>query len=111
MARADLLTHQTAEGLANHKNMKSTIIKTVILFGISSILPNVHRFLNNTDKINYLKSLNIDLNGIDLQNENLTNEMQKEFIEKLKTNWSYDLLEKSFLKTANEFINDVDNYV
>jgi len=55
MARADLLTHQTAEGLANHKNMKSTIIKTVILFGISSILPNVHRFLNNTDKMIMIK--------------------------------------------------------
>ena len=67
--------------------------------------------LNNTDKINYLKSLNIDFDGIDLQNESLTNEMQKEFIEKIKTNWSYDLLEKSFLKTTNEFINDVDNYV
>lgn len=35
--------------------MKSTIIKTIILFGISSILPNVHRFLNNSDKMIMIK--------------------------------------------------------
>lgn len=67
--------------------------------------------LNNIDKLNYLKSI-----GFDLDNENLSkieelNGNQKQFLEKLKTNWTYESVHKSFMNSANDFLQDIKNYV
>ena len=64
----DLLTRQEMEDLINHNNdMRNTIIKSISLFFISSILPNVHRFLNNEHKMIMLKPFYIQVDkGISL---------------------------------------------
>jgi hypothetical protein len=65
--------------------------------------------LNHTDKINYLKSIGIDLESYKNQNDILKIN-ENEFIEKLKTNWTFENVEKSAYNTTNDFIKDLDNY-
>jgi len=66
--------------------------------------------LNHTDKINYLKSIEIDLESYKNQNDILKIN-EKEFIEKLKTNWTFENVEKSAYNTTNDFIKDLNNYL
>jgi len=66
--------------------------------------------LNRIDDVNYLKSI-----GVDLDNENFSkieelNGKEKEFLEKLKTNWTYEKVHKSFMNSANDFLQDINNY-
>jgi hypothetical protein len=66
--------------------------------------------LNRVDKTNYLKSI-----GFDIDNENFSeiselNGKELEFLEKLKTNWSYENVYKSFMNSANDFLQDIKNY-
>jgi hypothetical protein len=66
--------------------------------------------LNRVDKANYLKSI-----GFDIDNENFSeiselNGKELEFLEKLKTNWSYENVYKSFMNSANDFLKDIKNY-
>lgn len=65
--------------------------------------------LNHTDKINYLKSIGIDFDSHKNQDDILKLN-QKEFIEKLKTNWTFENVEKSAYNTANDFLKNLDNY-
>lgn len=66
--------------------------------------------LNNTDKINYLKSIGVNFDSHENQN-NLLKLNEREFIEKLKTNWSFENVEKSIYNTTNDFIKDLTNYL
>jgi len=65
--------------------------------------------LNHTDNINYLKSIGIDFDSHKNQDDVLKTN-QKDFIEKLKTNWSFENVEKSLYNTTNDFLKDVNNY-
>jgi hypothetical protein len=66
--------------------------------------------LNRIDDVNYLKSI-----GVDLENENFSkieelNGKEKEFLEMLKTKWTYEKVYKSFMNSANDFLHDINNY-
>jgi len=66
--------------------------------------------LNQNDLNQYLKSINFDYDNL---NETKLSELdgkEKGIIEKLKKNWSYDNVEKSFYTTANEFLLNIENY-
>lgn len=66
--------------------------------------------LNNADLESYLKSINFDTLKQELTNADEFKGHEKELIEKLKTNWSFENVEKSFYNTANTFLKDIDNY-
>lgn len=65
--------------------------------------------LNHTDFLNYLKSIGVNLETYQNQ-DNIIKQNQKDFIQKLKTNWSIENIEKSLYNTTNSFIKDINNY-
>jgi hypothetical protein len=51
------------------------------------------------------------LNETQIENDkNIISNNQKEIIQQLKKNWDFELVEKSFVKTANELLKDVTYY-
>lgn len=72
--------------------------------------------LEHIDFENYGKSLGLSFEFLDSEEteikdkEILTNN-QKEIIEKLKKEWTYDKVEKALYNTANEFLKDTENYI
>jgi hypothetical protein len=73
--------------------------------------------LNQKGIDNYLKSLGLNLDHLDHSkekqetNDKILKENQKEIIEKMQTNWTYENVSKSFYNTANEFLQQTDNYI
>lgn len=67
--------------------------------------------LNNVDKLNYLKSISFDLDNENLSKIEELKGNEKEFLEKLKTNWTFENVEKSLVKSVNDFIFNTDNYI
>jgi hypothetical protein len=70
--------------------------------------------LNTLEFTNFTESLGIK----DWKNEAELNERdkivfnnQKEMIEKLNKSWGYEDVEKSFYKTANQFLTETENYI
>lgn len=66
---------------------------------------NVHLFelakaLNESDKIAFFETIK----------ENEISQNQQAIIDKLNTNWSIENVTKSFYKTCNDFIKDIQNY-
>ena len=67
--------------------------------------------------INYFKSIGVNTSNPHLlsdeqklNDKNIISYNQKEIIEQLKKNWDFELVEKSFVKTANELLKDVNYY-
>jgi hypothetical protein len=73
--------------------------------------------LNQKGIDSYLQSLGFNLDHLDHSkerqeaNDKILKENQKEIIEKMKVNWTYQNVSKSFYNTANEFLQDTDNYI
>ena len=73
--------------------------------------------LNNKGVDNYLQSLGFNLDNlyckkkIKESNDKILKENQKEIIEKMKVNWTIENVSKSFYNTANEFLQETDNYI
>jgi len=65
--------------------------------------------LNQKEIHSYLSGLGIKLNNINDQPE-IISDNQKNIIEKLKSQWSFENVEKSFYNTANDLLKDVNNY-
>jgi len=66
---------------------------------------DVHLFsltkaLNEADKISFLNTIN----------QEDVNQNQQSIIDKLNSNWSLSNVSKSFYKTCNDFIKDIENY-
>jgi len=65
----------------------------------------------------YLQSLGYNLEHLNHdkkvkeQNELILKDNQKEIIEKLKVNWTIENVKKSFYNTANQFLQETDNYI
>jgi membrane-associated HD superfamily phosphohydrolase len=77
-------------------------------------LQMMHRNINYKDLDNYLISLGIKeqiLKVDKVENNKILSNNQKEYLEKLKTNWSLENVSKSFYNTANEFLQETDNYI
>lgn len=70
----------------------------------------LHRSLNVNDNLEFLKSKGIEIDNINKDETDILKADEKEIIEKLLTSWSYENVEKSIYKTANDFLKDVDNY-
>lgn len=65
--------------------------------------------LNHNEFIKYLKSEGINFENVILDKEPIE-EKQKEVLTKLKTEWSFEVVEKSFYNSANDILKEVENY-
>jgi len=73
--------------------------------------------LNDIDlesHLNYLGLLDFDFWDVTQETKQKKNEIinsiKPEMIDKIKHNWNLENVKKSFYNTANEFLQDVDNY-
>jgi len=72
--------------------------------------------LNQKGIDNYLETLGLNLDHLEnnkeikINNDKILKENEKEIIEKLKVNWTFENVSKSIYNTANEFLKDIDNY-
>lgn len=72
--------------------------------------------LEHIDFENYGKSLGLSFEFLDseeteIKDKGILTNNQKEIIEKLKKEWTYDKVEKALYNTANEFLKDTENYI
>lgn len=113
-----LLCHVLNTNLHHYGNMKNSLsvvqeaLKKPLDHSLSILADN----LNNQEFNNYLKSIGVNLEFEETKEQSLNNieqlkSNQKEIIEKIKNNWSKSKVEKSFVKSVNEFLRDTDNYV
>ena len=75
----------------------------------------LHKTLNNVEFDTYLKSIGLNVNFITTKEEEKKNneiifKEQKEISKKFIKDWSFEVVEKSFYKTANELIKNVNYY-
>ena len=76
-----------------------------------------HANLNQKGIDSYLQSIGFNLDHLNHSkerqesNDKILKENQKEIIEKMKVNWTYENVSKSFYNTANEFLQETDNYI
>jgi len=73
-------------------------------------LQMLHRNINDQDFNNYLKSIGIEFDTYKNQND-ILKANEKEFVEKLKNNWTYENVSKAFYNTANDFLKETENYI
>jgi hypothetical protein len=113
---AKLLCYVIDRNLHHNGDIKASIkvaadiLKEPLDFHIQML----HKNINDKELDNYFISLGIKeqkLKADELENNKILKENEKEYLEKLKTNWSYDNVVKSFYNTANDFIKETDNYI
>lgn len=116
---AKLLAIQLNQNLMYYGNIDEAIkkIKSDLSLSLNYNLIYLQKNLNNTEIINYFKSIGVNttnpylLTDEQIENDkNIISDKQKEIIEQLKKNWDFELVEKSFVKTANELLKDVNYY-
>ena len=116
---AKLLAIQLNQNLMYYGNIDEAIkkIKSDLSLSLNYNLIYLQKNLSNTELINYFNSIGVNTSNPHLlsdeqkQNDkNIISDKQKEIIEQLKKNWDFELVEKSFVKTANELLKDVNYY-
>ena len=116
---AKLLAIQLNQNLMYYGSIEEAIkkIKSDLSLSLNYNLIYLQKNLNNTELINYFNSLGVNTSNPNLltdeqkhNDKNIISENQKEIIEQLKKNWDFELVEKSFVKTANELLKDINYY-
>lgn len=100
--------HQNGDIKASIK-IASDILKEPLDYHLQLFQKN----LNNKDLENYFLSLGFNLDHLNFEdnNEQIITDNQKEIVNKIKTNWTFENVEKSFYNTANDFLKETDNYL
>ena len=116
---AKLLAIHLNQNLMYYGSIEEAIkkIKYDLSLSLNYNLIYLQKNLNNTELTNYFNSIGVNISNPHLLNEtqiekdkNIISDKQKEIIEQLKKNWDFELVEKSFVKTANELLKDVNYY-
>ena len=112
---AKLLSHVLRNNLKNQGSMKMAIksIDSILKTPLTHHTEFLRMELNNKDFLDYVESLGIEtdhLNHKENHNDLILNDNQKEVQDKLLNFWNYDKVEKSFYNSANEFLQDINNY-
>jgi len=110
-----LLSIVLYQNLVHYSDMQLAIKKTSddLKLPLNYHLQFLHTDLNNIELGIYLKSIGLKNWNSEvelLENQTIIKDHQKQMIEKLQNSWSFDTVEKSFYKTANTFLKDVNNY-
>jgi len=95
-----------------HTDIKTALksIDSDLNISINEQIELLRLTLNRVDKVKYLKSIGFDIDNENFSNVEELNGNEKEFLDKLKTNWSYENVYKSFMNSANDFLQDINNY-
>lgn len=112
---AKLLSHFLINELKCQGSMKMAIksIDSILKVPISHHTEFLRMELNNKDFLDYVENLGIEtdhLNHKENNNDLILFNNKKEVQEKLLKFWDYEKIEKSFYNTANEFLQDINNY-
>lgn len=115
---AKLLVYVLDRNLHHNGDIKACIkiASNIIKEPLDYHLQMFHNNLNQKGIDNYLQTLGFNLDHLDsserkqINNDKILKENEKEIIEKLKINWTFENVNKSFYNTANEFLKDIDNY-
>lgn len=115
---AKLLVYVLDRNVHNNGDIKASIkiASDVLKEPLDFHLQKFHKNLNQKGVDNYLESIGYNLDFYDNtketkeKNQKILKENEKEIIEKLNQNWTYDNVKKSFYNTANEFLQQTDNY-
>lgn len=95
------------QNLAYYGSIKIAIkkINDELAFPLDFHIEQITKEFNHQEFLNYLKENNFDFN-----NCTIPEDKQKEFQDKLLTTWKKEDVEKSFYKTANDILQDLNNY-
>ena len=115
---AKLLVYVLDRNVHHNGDIKASIrvVAGILKEPLDYHLQMFHNNLNQKGIDNYLQTLGFNLDHLDnseikqINNDKILKENEKEIIEKLKVNWTAENVNKSFYKTANEFLKDIDNY-
>lgn len=116
---AKLLCYVLDRNLHHNGDVKASIkiVSDILKEPLDYHLQMFQTNLNNKGLENYLLSIGYNLELLDHSkekkesNESILKDKEKEIIEKLKVNWTYEAVKKSFYNTANEFLQETDNYI
>ena len=103
--------------ILNQKLHESNDIKTAIKLSndiikepLSYHLQILAKNLNDTEKYNFLTKLGLSFSN-DENDFKLLKQHEKEILKKLEQEWTLKNVEDSFYNTANDFLNNEDNYI
>lgn len=116
---AKLLIYVLDRNLHNKGDIKASIkiVSDILKEPLDYHLQMFQSNLNNKGIDNYLQSLGYNLDHLNHdkkvkeQNELILLNNQKEIIENLKVNWTLENVKKSFYNTANQFLQETENYI
>lgn len=112
---AKLLALSIRQNLHYYGSVKMAIkgISSELVKPINFQLEMLTMELNQRELNHYFNSIGIVdwKNSKELESNNIiTNEKQKEIIEKLTKNWSFENVETSFYSSANDILKEINNY-
>jgi len=114
---AKLLCFVLYKNIDHFKSVKGSIkhIQTNVLnYSLNEHIEMLRRHINKNDFDEYLETLGLSANftGEDEEsNLEILTKNQNEVITKLNKFWNFETVSKSFYNTANEFLQDIDNYI
>lgn len=116
---AKLLVYVLDRNVHHNGDIKASIkiVADILKEPLDFHLQMFQKNLNQKGIDNYLQSLGLNMDHLDHSkekqetNDKIVKENQKEIIEKMKANWTYENVSKSFYNTANEFLQETDNYI
>lgn len=79
------------------------ILKEPLDFHLKMLQKNI----NDKEFLNYLDLLKISNSNV----EQKIKENEKDFLDKLNKKYNFENVSKSFFNTANDFLNETDNYI
>jgi hypothetical protein len=116
---AKLLVYVLDRNVHNNGDIKASIkiVADILKEPLDYHLQMFQSNLNQKGIDNYLQSLGFNLDHLDHSkekqdtNNKILVKYGNEIIEKLQSNWTYENVSKSFYNTANEFLQETDNYI
>ena len=116
---AKLLVYVLDRNVHNNGDIKASIkiVADILKEPLDYHLQMFQSNLNNKGIDNYLQSLGLNLDHLDHSkerkeaNDKILEKYGSEITRKLQSNWTYQNVSKSFYNTANEFLQETDNYI
>ncbi len=100
------------QNLEYYGDMKLAISETsrMLKMTIPEHIKILERTLNMQTSLSFLKGKGIDFENLIKDETETINANKQELIDHFSKSWTYENVEKSFYRTANDFLKDVENY-
>lgn len=108
---AKILIINLRQNLHFYRSMNTTIksLQKELKIPLDYQLEMLTKELNNLSLLNYCTEKGVNFDEVFFDKSKATNE-EKEFIEKIKKNWTKEQVEKSFYNSANDLLKEIENY-